>query len=42
MQKLLLFALAGVAATLALGGSFASGATSSDDDHTQRIVGCRH
>lgn len=38
MQKLLVFALAGVAATLVLGGSFASGATSSDDDHTQRIV----
>jgi hypothetical protein len=38
MQKLLVFALASAAATLALGGSFASGATSSDDDHTQRIV----
>ena len=38
MQKLLMFALAGVAATLVLGGSFASGATSSDDDHMQRIV----
>ena len=38
MQKLLVFALAGAAVTLALGGSFASGATSSDDDHKQRIV----
>jgi hypothetical protein len=38
MQKLLVFALAGAAVALALSGSFASGATSSDDDQTQRIV----
>jgi hypothetical protein len=39
MQKLLVFALTGVAATLVLGGSFASGATSSDDAAGQIIAG---